>query len=102
MRISDLMQDIIDAAEDKFGYEDHNNDGISIAIFHTHGNGGEWQVSLERPTLPQLENGQVEDVSTIKTSDSHVGFYTEGTTLLVALRELQQKVTDAYSEDWVR
>ena len=105
MFISELMQDIINAAEDKFGFQPHTNDGISIDIFYDRQKSGEygaWQVRLVRPTKRTLNNGVIEDIGSCKITEDNLAFYTEGSTLKQALRDLQQKVWDATPEDWVQ
>jgi len=104
MKISDLISEIVVDAEWKFGILDedgnreHLNDCISVWIFYDTDNA--WQVGLERPSKEQLECGEVHDCRTMKSSVSRLAFYTEGTTLLKALRGLQQKVNDAHETDF--
>jgi hypothetical protein len=103
MRISELIQEIVDAAEDKFGYEDDSNDGFTVEIVpHDDAEGYPWQATLLRPSARQLSYGVIEDVSTIKNYECELSFHTTGSTLLGVLKELRQKIDDADPYDYQR
>jgi hypothetical protein len=99
MKVSELIQEIVEAAESKFGVSDHNNDCISVDIYVSP---YEWQVSLARPTQRQLDSGEIvtELDYTIKCWEAKYNFHSHGETLMQALYALLEKVLDASREDF--
>jgi hypothetical protein len=98
MKVSDLIQEIVKLAEDKFGVSKHGNDVISVYINSQPG--WNWEVGLERPSQRQLDSGEVDDVESIKLWEVRNAFDTEHKTLVGALKLLRQKVQDANSWDF--
>lgn len=95
MKISTLINEIVDEAEYKFCVSFHMCDTISVRIYVNPDE--EWQVSLIKPTKNQLDRGEF-IAGTLRVADLETRFYTTGTDLLETLKELRQKVEDA--EDW--
>jgi hypothetical protein len=97
MKISTLIQDIVQSAEDKFGFSDHINDCISIEIYF---NGETWMVSLMRPSQRSLDLGEVDNLVSVKLVEECVAFHVENTSFLQALLELQHQVDIAGNYDF--
>lgn len=98
MKVSKLMQEIISLAEDKFGVSDHLNDVISISTNSMPGS--LWSVNLQRPSQAQLDNGEIENIDSVRYNCDRVGFYTEHDCLVGALVELERKVKLADTYDF--
>lgn len=104
MKISDLIQDIVALAEEKFYAtaklpDGHINDCVSVWIYYASVL-DLWQVGLERPSKEQLENGEVDDWATVKSCINRVAFYTEANSLLEALLQLEDKLHEADESDF--
>jgi hypothetical protein len=99
MKVSDLITDIVEEAEFRFGDStfDHPNDCISVNLFPS---GSSWQVNLQRPTKRQLENGELTDeaLGTPMKYEYCTAFFVECPTLMEALNELFDVVCNA--EKW--
>lgn len=91
MKISELMKEIIQNANETFERSNHQNDAISIG---THFNGSEWEVWLERPSQNQLDRGEVigEAVTTVKLWETKTAFYNADHNLKDALMYLQDDI----------
>lgn len=98
MKVSQLIRDIVQLAEEKFGVDDgHDNDCISIDVYYNTRN-DMWQAGLYRPTQHQLDCGQFvgrEAMETVKVWENTCGFYTAADTLVLALQDLLAKVNMA-------
>ncbi len=101
MKVSELIQDIINTVDEKFGYSDHINDCPAVSI--TPNGDGTWVVCLERPTQRGLDSGQVPHnlCHTIKVWEMRYAFWTEADTLVQALLALQDKVEAAEEYDFI-
>ena len=94
MKISQLIKNIVADADAEYGHSNHINDCISINIFYSLCNGGEFQVCLSRPSQRQLDGGEVDDLSSIKKTENDVWLHTKAPTLLEALTELHQRLAN--------
>lgn len=95
MKISEIIDAIITDADTRFNTSNHNNDCINVAIYRTQA--GPWQAWLTRPSLAQLDRGEVVPlkIHTTKLSEDLVSFFTEKDTLLDVLLDLQKFVGEA-------
>lgn len=95
MKVSELINEIVFIAEEKFGVSDHNNDCIAVGIYPIPD--GSWSVYLSRPTSRTLDTGEfsADLCHTVKVAEEKFEFYTEGDTLLDALFNLRSQVEDA-------
>jgi hypothetical protein len=103
MKVSELIQEIVETAECKFGIGNHENDCISVFIYPAFNEWtNEWQVCLSRPTQRQLDSGEVKvaDNNTIKISEDRCGCHASAETLMGALYALFENVLDATREDF--
>ncbi len=109
MKVSELMEEIIEVAEEKFGVSEHINDGIVVNVFYHAANAdsdaGEdyvWSVALSRPTQNQLDRGETECeyIHTVKLEETRIDFHSNGKSLMVALRHLLDQVLDANKWDF--
>lgn len=96
MKVSEMIEDIIVAAERKFGVSDHINDTIEVSIYFNE----MWQLSLRRPTQHALDTFESDDsrvLDTCKVSEDYISFRTEDSSLVSALRTLYDRVIKATS-----
>ena len=107
MKVSELMEEIIEVATEKFGVSGHINDGITINVGYQADNADinenwVWGASLSRPTQNQLDRGETECeyVHTIKLNESRIGFFACSSTLVEALRDLLEQVDNADEYDF--
>jgi hypothetical protein len=100
MKISQLINDIVAVAEDKFGTTDHYNDAIAISIYPS--SDCTWSAVLQRSTQKSLDAGEIYDeyLHTVKVGEYWRGFHTIRETLLEALLALQEQVESADSSDF--
>ena len=89
MKVSELIKNIVETAEERFGVSDsHTNDCITVDIYYSSHFG--WQVDLLRPTQHQLDCGKFPDeadVASVKVWESTCAFHTEADTLVRAIYE---------------
>ena len=101
MKLSNLIAEITQLAEEKFGVTGHTNDWIEVTISYAPGTNA--QVSLMRPSRKQLDCGEVPNPKTVKVWESNFALYCEGPTLreaLLLLKSLVESVdTDIYDDD---
>ena len=104
MKVSQLMQDIVLAAEEKFGISDHINDCITISIgtpYDTEDTeDNNWGVSLSRPTKRQMDSGEVDNILTMNVIEKKYACRGSGSSLVAALLDLQEQVELAGCDDF--
>ena len=106
MKISEMITEIVQEAESKFGISQHRNDNIGVWMWMDLGSDSYdepiWWVGLERPSQRQLNMGSVvaEHIDSVKLNETRYGFTTSASSLMEALRFLQEKVDNAYEEDF--
>lgn len=97
MKVSEIINAICREAEQKFGVLDNPNlnDSISVSIYPSD---RDWQIGLQRPTTRQLDSGEIQlcDIHTIKQYEYRTGFFVIAPTLKEALKELHDRVMNAY------
>lgn len=97
MKLSELIREINDLANDTFDQSGHYNDAVWVGMYTS--TSGEAQVWLERSSQVQLDLGEIEP-STQKIVIARTGFYTTGYTLFKALLTLRTKVLQANEDDF--
>jgi hypothetical protein len=87
MKVSELIEEIVEAATVIFGISAHPNDNIDVGI---HYSPNAWQVWLQRPTQRQLNCGEIpiELCHTVKIYEYNCELYCVGETLMEALHTL--------------
>lgn len=96
MKVSELVAEISEFAEGRFGRTNHLHDCISVGMYPAETG---WQVFLERPTQAQLDRGEMENFSSVRVFESKISFYSECHPSLVdALLHLRDRLENAY--DW--
>ncbi len=93
MKVSTLIKDITEKATGLFGTTDHINDCIYVGIFlHSSFFSEKYYVWLERPTAEELLRGEINEPETSKRGEVLTTMYTEGDTLVSALKELLSQI----------
>lgn len=100
MKVSELISEIVSAAENIFGITNHLNDCVGVYIWYAPN--GTWQVSLERPTRAQLDQGEVENPETAKLWESNYTMSCQDDSLVGALLALRDRLynDDVISDDY--